>query len=183
MSKVKALVMGVVYKGAGAGDLLIARNGELPIKSPEEMRHFKAWTTGHAVVMGRKTFESIGQALPDRANYVVTRNADYVAKGCTVCPTLESAISLAKLDAPTSDTTVFVIGGGEVYEETLQKQLADLVIIDAIYVNGEYAAEDGDLFFPRLLLENKYRKHFERKLSAEGNKMYNTIWQRHVPLV
>ena len=98
----------------------IARNGiigsgnSLIWHISEDLRRFKAITSGHPVVMGRKTFESIGRALPGRTNVVITRQSSFLAEGCTVVHSLEEALALF----PESEE-VFVIGGGEIYAQAL----------------------------------------------------------------
>ncbi len=87
-----------------------AQNG-LPWRLPEDLRHFKALTLGHPVIMGRRTFESIGRALPGRRNIVISRNAAFAAAGAETCASLEAAIGACSGTA----TEVFVIGGAEIY--------------------------------------------------------------------
>ena len=100
----------------------IARNGiigsgnSLIWHISEDLRRFKAITSGHPVVMGRKTFESIGRALPGRTNVVITRQSGFLAEGCTVVHSLEEALALF----PESEE-VFVIGGGEIYAQALPR--------------------------------------------------------------
>ena len=102
----------------------------------EDMRFFKETTTGNTVVMGRKTFESLPHALPNRRNVVITKNADYTAQGAEVVSSIEEAMELTKND------NVFIIGGGTVYK-------AFLPYADRLYLT-EIDAEDGgaDVFFP-----------------------------------
>ena len=95
---------------AHAENGVIGNAGTMPWHIPEDLKHFKTVTTGAAVIMGRKTFESIGRALPKRRNIVITRQPDYVAAGCTVVPSLEEALKTAATEA-----RVFIIGGGEIY--------------------------------------------------------------------
>ena len=85
----------------------------MPWHLPDELRHFKETTMGKAIVMGRKTWESIGRALPGRQNIVVTRNPDYWAENCEVVGSLAEAVEVARSDE------VMVIGGGQLYEEGL----------------------------------------------------------------
>lgn len=116
---------------------VIGKDGQIPWHISEDLRRFKELTTGHVVVMGRKTFESIGRALPNRVNIVVTRDHNFNAEGCIVCHSFEDAIRVAK----ESDDRIFIMGGGQVYEEGMQ-------IADNLYltiVEGEF---EGDTFFP-----------------------------------
>ncbi len=94
---------------------VIGQGGALPWRIPEDLRHFKAVTLGHAVIMGRKTFESIGKALPGRTNVVVTRSASFEAPGCVVASSLDDAIERARA----VDDEPRVIGGAEIYRLAL----------------------------------------------------------------
>lgn len=103
-----ALILAIARNG------IIGRNGALPWHLPEDLRHFKRTTTGHAIIMGRKTHESIGRPLPNRRNIVVTRSSA-TFEGCETSTSLEGAISLAR----ETDTCPFVIGGATLYEAAL----------------------------------------------------------------
>ena len=94
---------------AMARNRAIGLDGEMPWHLPGELKHFKQTTMGKPIVMGRKTWESIGRALPGRQNIVVTRNQDYRAEGCLVARSLQSAIELAEGEE------VMIIGGGQLY--------------------------------------------------------------------
>jgi dihydrofolate reductase len=93
---------------------VIGRNGALPWHLPEDLKHFKRTTSGHAIIMGRKTHESIGRALPKRRNIVVTRNRA-AFEGCETAASLEDAISLARK----TDPCPFIIGGATLYRAAL----------------------------------------------------------------
>jgi len=122
---------------------IIGNKGKIPWHIPDDLKRFKQITTGHPVIMGRKTFESIldflGKPLPDRTNIIVTRNGDYtVPEGCIVCTSLDEAVSKAnEIDNEES----FVIGGGEIYKEALPKT-------DKIYLTLIDKEFDGDTYFP-----------------------------------
>ncbi len=102
----------------------------------EDLQRFKRITSGHPVVMGRKTFESLGRPLPNRTNVVITRQADYRAEGCTVVGSLEEAFALF----PATEE-VFVIGGAQVYAQALP-------VADRMYITRVDAAYEGDTWFP-----------------------------------
>lgn len=107
----------------------------MPWRLPEDLKHFKALTLGHPIIMGRKTWESLGRPLPGRQNIVITRTASYAADGATVVGSLDAAIAVC--DTPTA----FVIGGGEVYAQALGiATRLELTEIDADFV--------GDTRFP-----------------------------------
>lgn len=116
----------------------IGKDNKLLWRIPEDLRHFKELTTGHPVIMGRKTFESIGRPLPGRINIIVTRDQSFEAAGCVVCHSIEAAIETAK---DQKQDKVFIIGGEQVYEETVG--LADKLYLTL--VEGEF---EGDAFFP-----------------------------------
>lgn len=114
---------------------VIGKNGKLPWHIPEDLKHFKKVTFGHAVIMGRKTFESIGRPLPGRRNIIVTRNASFRPAGVTVAHSVDEALSVAGAE------NAFIIGGAELYQQSLDR--ADRLYLTL--VEGEF---DGDTFFP-----------------------------------
>jgi dihydrofolate reductase len=105
---------------------------------PVDMKHFRETTSGHPVIMGRKTFESIGRPLPNRRNIVITRDVSYMADGVEVVHSLEEAIDLFKYD--TRDE-VFVIGGAEIYKQAIDRA-------DRLYITHVDSNFDADAFFP-----------------------------------
>lgn len=124
---------------AVAKNRVIGRDNQLLWHLPEDMQHFKTLTHGHAVLMGRKTWESLPprfRPLPGRRNIVVTRQGDYVAAGAEVATALPAALALTG-----DDETVFVIGGADIYEQTLP--LADTLEITEVDL-----APEGDACFP-----------------------------------
>jgi dihydrofolate reductase len=123
---------------AVAQNRVIGRDGTLPWRIPEDLRRFRALTTGHTIVMGRRTWESLPHALPGRQNIVVTRNPAYCADGTIVAPTLDDAIAHAACPPP-----VFCIGGGELYRSALP--LAQIA-----YVTEIARPFGGDATFPEL---------------------------------
>lgn len=108
-------------------DGLIGLDGQIPWRIPEDLRRFRALTTGHAIVMGRKTFESIGRPLPNRKNIVVSRDPSRCTEGILFRRTLEEALE----EARSEDAAPFVIGGGEIYAAAL----SDATIIEATIVS------------------------------------------------
>ncbi|MGA7749149.1 MAG: dihydrofolate reductase, partial [Gallionella sp.] len=105
---------------AMAKNRVIGINNTLPWHLPADLKHFKALTMGHHIVMGRKTYESIGKPLPGRTSVVVTRNAHYAPPGVVVVNSLEAAIA-----ACGNDEEIFVIGGAELYSQAID--LADRI--------------------------------------------------------
>ena len=125
----------VILIAAVARNGVIGRENALPWRLKGDLAHFKAVTSGHPVLMGRKTWESLGRPLPNRRNLVVTRTPDYRAKGGEVYASPEAALIAA------GSGKVFVIGGAEIYRQLLDR--ADTLMLT------EVAAEvDGDAFFP-----------------------------------
>jgi len=118
----------------------IGRAGGLPWRLPDDLRRFRRLTTGHHVIMGRRTHASIGRALPDRTNVVVSRNPAYRADGCVVVPSLEAALDAARA---AGEEEAFVIGGAEVYAAALPRA-------DRVYLTEVEADVDGDVAFPEL---------------------------------
>jgi len=104
------------------------------------MAFFKKTTTGHHVIMGRKNYEAEKKPLPNRTNIVVTSKADYKAEGCIVVHSIKDGIDLARKNG---ETECFIIGGGEIYQESLE-------MTDQIYLTIIDTEMDGDVFFPEL---------------------------------
>lgn len=118
----------------------IGKNGDLLCHLPADMRHFKEITTGHTVIMGRKTFESLPKgALPNRKNIIVTRNKEYKADNCIICFSLKEALSAAG-----NETERFIIGGAQLYASAVQ-------YADTFYLTRIHASfADADTFFPEI---------------------------------
>ena len=120
---------------------VLGKDNQLIWHLPEDLKRFKRLTTGHAIIMGRKTFESLPKALPNRHNIVVTRNQNYSKEGITVCHSVKDALECAK-----DDEQPFVIGGGQIYEQAIG--LADVIELTKIHSQFE-----GDVFFPKINLK------------------------------
>ncbi len=106
---------------------------------PKDLKHFKDLTSGHPIIMGRKTYESIGKPLPNRTNIVVSRKKDWFEEGILIVGSLKEAIKFAKK----IDEEVFVIGGGNIYEQTMD-------IVDKLEVTLVKADLEADTFFPKI---------------------------------
>ena len=133
--------MSVYVIAAMSENRVIGRGGGLPWHLPDDMKHFQQLTTGHTVIMGRKTFESMDGPLPDRRNIVITRQSDYAPSGAEVAHSLDEALRLA------GDGDCFVSGGEEIY------QLA-LPVADRLYLTVVHAEVDGDVRFPQFDTES-----------------------------
>lgn len=118
---------------------VIGTKGGMAWYIPQELKRFKEITMGHPIIMGRKTHESIGKALPGRTNIVVTREIDYKAEGCEVVHSLEEALRLASLAQGNNE--VFIIGGGQIYQEAIH-------LTDKLYITYVDKEIKGDVFFP-----------------------------------
>lgn len=123
---------------AMARNRVIGRDGDLPWHLSADLKRFRKLTTGHAILMGRKTYDSIGRPLPQRRSIVITRNADYRPDGVETAGSLEDALSLVR-----GDSEAFIIGGGTIYEQALP-------LADRLYVTLVEAEIDGDTTFPAI---------------------------------
>jgi dihydrofolate reductase len=128
---------------AVAGNGVIGAGGKLPWRLSTDMKRFRRLTMGKPVIMGRKTFASMGKALDGRGNIVVTRQADFAAAGVVVARSLESAIRSAEESAAGGGGEVMVIGGGEIYA-------AALALADRLYITHVAAAPEGEVRFPAI---------------------------------
>lgn len=159
---------------ARASNGVIGRDNAMPWHLPEDLRHFKATTMGHAIVMGRKTFESIGRALPGRRTIVVTRDARWRHPGCERAGSLPEAIALAAqpgADPSIATDEVFVVGGGQVYREALP--LARRAIVTEIELDAE-----GDAHFPTLAPPEWTLRDSQPHRSAGGLAYRIDRWER-----
>lgn len=118
---------------------VIGHDNQLIWHLPNDWKHFKEITTGHPIIMGRKTFESIGRALPNRTNIIITRNKNYSIENTKVAHSLNEAIEIAKK----IDEDIFIIGGGKIYEQALD--LVDILEVTEVHENFE-----GDTYFPEI---------------------------------
>jgi len=151
-----ALVVAVAENG------MMGRNGDLPWHLPDELKHFKTITIGKPVVMGRKTYESLGQALPGRPNIVLSRNPLYRLDDAKTVTTLEAALALAAEEATRlSANEIFVIGGAAVFAEIMPRA-------ERMYFTEVHARPEGDTRFPSF---NRLEwREVERKGPLQGPK-------------
>lgn len=140
----------------------LGKNNKLLWSIPEDMLHFKNTTMGHPVLMGRKTFESIGKPLPGRTNIVITKNKDFKAEGVLVAHSLEGAISLGESRDPNE---IFIIGGGEIYHRALK--LADKLYLTV--VDGNF---DADTFFPDY---SDFRRILYKREGSDNNYKFTFL--------
>lgn len=117
---------------------VIGKDNTLIWHLPADLKYFKQLTTGNTIIMGRKTYDSIGKPLPNRRNVVITRNKDLKIDGCDLVNSLEEALDLTK-----GEENVFIIGGAQIYKEALK-------ISDKLYITEVKQQFDGDAFFPEI---------------------------------
>lgn len=134
---------------------VIGREGGMPWRLSTDLKRFKAITMGRPVIMGRKTFRSIGKALPGRTNIIITRDDTFSADGVQVANTVESALSLGQTIARREGSdAVCVIGGGEIYRQALE-------FADRVFLTHVDVAPDGDTRFPALDPAEWHKEHEE----------------------
>ncbi len=127
-------------------------DGKLPWHIPEDLAFFKEKTVGKPIIMGRKTYESIGRPLPKRTNIVVTRNTDYTAEGVVVVHSVEDALAEAQKEAPEE---VMIIGGAEIYKLAWEH-------IDKLYITQIDATFEADTYFPEYTEFKNVLSHIEQ---------------------
>lgn len=130
---------------AASKNNVIGTQGDLPWSLPEDLKFFREKTQGHAMIMGRKTFESFPnqKPLPHRLNVVITRQKNYQAPGAYVCSSLEEAINYCKERQDQFGEEIFIIGGGEIYQQSLS-------LVDRVYLTRIYQEFQGDTTYPSL---------------------------------
>ena len=151
---------------ATAKNRVIGVNNTLPWHLPEDLKRFRALTTGHHIIMGRKTYDSLGRLLPGRTTVIVTRNQAYKVEGAIVVHSLKDAIA-----ACGNDEEVFLIGGAELYKDGLK--LANKLYVTEI--NAEY---EGDAFFPGFNLSEWIAGEAEAYNSSNGLGFRYITYQR-----
>ncbi|MCG8591588.1 MAG: dihydrofolate reductase [Proteobacteria bacterium] len=130
--------MKIALMAAVAENGVIGRDGGLPWRLPDDLAHLKRLTTGHCIIVGRRTYESVGRALPKRTNLVVTRQPHFAAPGCVVVGSLTEALDHAR---QSGETLAFVLGGASLYAEALPQA-------DWLYWTRVEAQVEGDVSFP-----------------------------------
>ena len=118
----------------------IGKNNQLPWHLPSDLKRFKALTMGHHLVMGRKTYETIGRPLQGRVMIIITRKKDYAPQGCIIAHSLGEAIKDAE---GKQETELFIIGGGEIFRQAVN-------LAEKIYLTRVHAIIDADVFFPEI---------------------------------
>jgi len=160
---------------AMAQNRVIGRNNNLPWYLPGDLKYFKQATMGKPIIMGRKTWDSIGRPLPGRMNVVITRNEGWQAPaGTTAATSLQAALKKAEAQAELDGIEeVMVIGGGQIYAEALP-------LVDRIYITLVHANVEGDAYFPKVNWE-EWNEIGREDFFASDNNPYNysfVVYQR-----
>jgi dihydrofolate reductase len=143
----------------------IGKKNALMWHIPGELPRFKQITTGHPVIMGRKTFESIGRVLPGRTNIIVTQNPQFQAQECRIVSSLDEAIEIAKKEAGADE--IFIIGGGQIYKQAMEKGIVDRLYLTI--VEGDFGA---DTFFPDY---SNFTKVISEESHSDGEYKYKFL--------
>ena len=128
---------------ATAQNGVIGKNNDIPWYLPADLKYFKRTTLHHHIIMGRKSFQSIGRPLPKRTNVVITRDPFFVASNCLVARSIEEALSMAQ---DNGETEAFIIGGGQIYAQSMPYW-------DKLYLTEVDLKVEGDVFFPQIAVE------------------------------
>jgi dihydrofolate reductase len=129
---------------AAAENHVIGRDGEMPWRLSTDLKRFKSLTLGKPMIMGRKTYQAIGKALPGRTTIVISRDKTWQAEGCVAVQTLDSALSVAREVAiAAGEGEICIVGGGEIYRQSID-------MADTIYFTQVHATPEGDTTFPEI---------------------------------
>lgn len=151
---------------ACANHRVIGVNNTLPWHLPEDLKRFRALTTGHHIIMGRKTYESLGRLLPNRTTVIVTRNPSYAVEGALVANSLLAAIDLCK-----EDEQPFLIGGAELYQH-------GLALATKLYITQVQLDVEGDAFFPEIDFTHWQLIENIAHISANGLQYSDLVYVR-----
>jgi len=132
---------------------VIGKDNKLLWYLPNDLKHFKNITTGHTVIMGRKTYESVGKPLPKRRNIIITRQ-DITIEGCEVVDSIEAALALCA-----DEEEVFIVGGAQIYKQSLH-------LTDTIYLTIVHKEFEGDSFFPQIA-ENEWKEIYREDYQSD----------------
>lgn len=146
---------------ATANDRIIGKDNDMPWHLPADLAYFKRMTLGKPIIMGRKTYESIGRPLPGRRNIVISRNPNFIVNGVEVVSSVEQALSLFK-----GEEEIMVIGGGAIYEHCIKAATR-------LYITHIDADIDGDTRFPDFNVNNEWEVVSTTKLSADEKNAYD----------
>jgi len=151
---------------AVAKNNVIGKDNDMPWYLPADLKYFKRTTLGHHIIMGRKNFESIGRPLPKRTNIVLTRDPYFIVSGCLVAHSIEEALTKAY---DNGDREAFIIGGGEIYKQSLP-------FLDKIYLTEIDLEVEGDVYFPDIDAK-KWKLLSSEAHQADERNEYNYIFK------
>jgi dihydrofolate reductase len=144
----------------------MGRDNDIPWYLPADLKYFKATTLNRHIIMGRKTFMSIGRPLPKRTNVIMTRQPFFFASGCVIAHSIEQALEMAY---DNGEDEVFIIGGGEIYKQSMQYW-------DRLYLTEvDLEVKDGDTFFPDINFEEWKHTVSDPQVPDEKNEMAYTF--------
>ena len=161
--------MKIILIAAAAENNVIGQGGKIPWDLPDDLKHFRKLTEGHAVIMGRKTLDSLEKPLPKRRNIVITHD-DHIFGGCEVVHSLGEALKICK-----SESELWIIGGGEIYREALTKA-------DRIELTRVHATVKGDAFFPDVDWSN-WQLTMENRHESNENHAYAFTFQTYERII
>ena len=151
-----------------ANNNALGKDNDLIWHLPADLKRFKQVTSGHHILMGRNTFESIGKPLPNRTTVIITRNNNYKAAGCIVVDSIEKALEVSK-----NDDQIFIIGGAQIYKQAMESNWVDQLDITQVHHSFE-----ADVYFPEIdseIWEEISREDF----SADKKNQYNYSFIRY----
>ena len=143
-----------------ANNNALGKDNDLIWHLPADLKRFKSTTTGHHIIMGRNTYESIGKPLPNRTSVIITRNPDYTAEGCIIVNSLEEAIKVTE-----NDDSPFIIGGAQIYAQALK-------IANKLDITKVHHSFDADVFFPKIDM-NIWQETSRKDFSADEKNKYD----------
>ncbi|UTO27884.1 dihydrofolate reductase [Bartonella harrusi] len=156
------MTLSICLIAAVAENGVIGREGAMPWRLSTDLQRFKALTFGKPIIMGRKTWDSLGRPLPGRTNIVITRNPAFIAEGAIITHSLSQACSVAKRETfQNGAEEIFIIGGGEIFQQ-------GLYIADKIFLTEVLASIEGDSFFP--VLNKEEWTIVQTQCISEGDK-------------
>jgi len=161
-----AMARRVSILAAMAKNRVIGIENRLPWHLPEDLKHFKALTLGHTLLMGRKTFESIGRPLPGRRTVIISRDPAYRVEGCMHADSIPAALALCGEDAE-----VFFVGGGEIYRQALPRA-------DRLYLTEIQANYAGDAYFPEFNAGDWLEVEREKHRREDGLAYHFVVYER-----
>jgi dihydrofolate reductase len=144
----------------------IGKDNKLPWKLKDDQKRFKRLTMGHYIIMGRKTYESIGKPLPGRQSIIITKNQSYYPQGCLISNSIEHALSIARDD---NESEAFIIGGGEVFSQSIE-------LANRMYLTIVNATTDCDVYFPEYRHEDWIEKWTVYQPENDDNQ-YSSIFK------